>query len=90
MTLGYPIKIGPVTVTPQAFFFNLLNRQQVTLKDVRFSTSQPAGYTNCSGFTFPPPCTLFDANQQQTNPNYDTFTERQSPRLFRAAVKISF
>ncbi len=62
----------------------------MTLKDVRYSTSQPAGYTNCSGVTYPPPCTLYDPNQQQTNANYDTFTQRQAPRLFRFALKFTF
>jgi hypothetical protein len=90
LTLGYPIALGPVTVTPQVFLFNLLNKQQVTLKDVRYSTAQPEGYTSCSGFTYPAPCSLFDPNQQQTNENYDRFTARQAPRLFRAAIKVSF
>ncbi|MGH9368586.1 MAG: TonB-dependent receptor [Thermoanaerobaculia bacterium] len=80
MTLGYPVKIGPVTVTLQAFAFNLLNRQQRTLEDVRFSTSQPAGY----------PDTILDPNQQQTNTNYGKITTQQAPRLFRFAAKVSF
>ncbi|MDQ2978995.1 MAG: TonB-dependent receptor, partial [Acidobacteriota bacterium] len=80
LTLGYPIAIGPVTVTLQAYVFNLLNRQTETLEDVRFSTSQPAGY----------PATLFDPNQQQTNSNYGKITQRQDPRLFRGSVKIAF
>jgi TonB dependent receptor/Carboxypeptidase regulatory-like domain/TonB-dependent Receptor Plug Domain len=90
LTLGYPIALGPVTITPQLYVFNLFNKQQVTLKDVRYSTSQPAGYTNCSGVTFESPCTLYDPNQDQTNPNYNTFTQRQAPRLFRFALKVSF
>jgi outer membrane receptor protein involved in Fe transport len=90
LTLGYPIPLGPVTVTPQVFLFNVINAQQVTLKDVRFSTSQPAGYTSCSGVTYPPPCSLYDPNQQQTNTNYGNYTQRQAPRLFRAALKVTF
>jgi len=90
LSLGYPVAIGPVTVTPTVYLFNALNRQQATLKDVRWSTSQPAGYTNCSGTSYPPPCTLYDPNQQQTNPNYGFVTQRQQPRLFRAALKVTF
>jgi hypothetical protein len=90
LTLGYPIALGPVTITPQVYAFNLLNMQQVTLKDVRYSTSQPAGYTSCSGVTYPAPCSLYDPNQQQTNPNYNNFTTRQAPRLFRFALKVTF
>ncbi len=90
LTLGYPIGIGPVTVTPQVFLFNLLNRQTPVLYDVRYSTTQPAGYTNCSGASFPPPCTLYDPNQEQTNPSYGKVTQRLNPFLFRGAVKITF
>ena len=90
LSLGYPIALGPVTVTPTVYLFNALNRQTATLKDVRYSTTQPAGYTNCSGVDYPPPCTLYDPNQQQTNPNYGFVTQRQSPRLFRFALKVTF
>jgi outer membrane receptor protein involved in Fe transport len=90
LSLGYPIGLGPVTVTPTVYLFNVFNAQQVTLRDVRYSTSQPEGYTNCSGVTYPPPCSLYDPNQQQTNPNYHNVTQRQQPRLFRAALKVTF
>jgi hypothetical protein len=93
LTLGWPIQLGPVTITPQLFVFNLLNKQQETLEDVRFSTSQPAGYSNCvgpKGSLSNPGCTILDPNQQQTNPNYGKITQRQDPRLFRGAVKVSF
>jgi hypothetical protein len=90
LSLGYPIAIGPVTVTPTAYLFNALNRQQETLQDVRYSTSQPQGYTNCSGVTYPAPCTLYDPNQQQTNTQYGNVTQRQAPRLFRASIKVTF
>jgi hypothetical protein len=90
LTLGYPIKLGPATITLQAYVFNMFNRQEETLEDVRFSTSQPAGYTNCFGNLDNPGCTILDPNQQQTNPNYGHITQRQAPRLFRGAVKVSF
>jgi hypothetical protein len=80
LTLGYPLQLGPVTITPQLYVFNLIGRQQDILEDVRWSTSQPAGYPN----------TIFDPNQQQTNPNYGKITTRSDPRLLRGAVKISF
>jgi len=41
LTVGFPIAMGPVTITPQVYIFNLLNRQQRTLEDVRYSTTQP-------------------------------------------------
>jgi hypothetical protein len=80
LTLGFPIQLGPVSITPQLYVFNLIGRQQNVLEDVRWSTSQPAGYPN----------TIFDPNQQQTNPNYGKITTRSDPRLLRGAVKISF
>ncbi|HXM75894.1 MAG TPA: hypothetical protein VN971_03895, partial [Thermoanaerobaculia bacterium] len=80
LTLGFPIQLGPVSITPQLYVFNLIGRQQDVLEDVRWSTSQPAGYPN----------TIFDPNQQQTNPNYGKITTRSDPRLLRGAVKISF
>jgi Carboxypeptidase regulatory-like domain/TonB-dependent Receptor Plug Domain len=80
LSLGYPITFGPVTVTAQLYAFNIFNNQIRTLTDVRYSTSPPAGY----------PDTLYDPNQQQTNPNYGRVTQRQDPRLFRGALKISF
>ena len=90
LTLGYPLALGPVTITPQIYMFNLLNRQQVTLKDVRYSTSQPAGYTNCSGVDVsralhplrPEPA----ADQRELRHVH----ARQAPRLFRFALKVSF
>src|SRR5262249_17166869 len=89
LTLGYGIQAGPVTITPQLYVFNLIGRQLPVLQDVRYSTSQPAGYLNCGNLA-DPGCTIFDPNQQQTNPNYGKVTARQSPRLLRGAVKISF
>jgi outer membrane receptor protein involved in Fe transport len=89
LTLGFPIQAGPVTITPQLYVFNLIGRQIETLEDVRYSTSQPAGYQFCGDLS-DPRCTIFDPNQQQTNPNYGKVTQRQDPRLIRGAIKISF
>jgi hypothetical protein len=91
LTVGVPIAMGPVTITPQVYIFNLLNRQQRTLEDVRFSTTPPAGYTDCVDFGIDSPgCTLYDPNQHQTNPNYGKITQRQAPRLIRGTVKVTF
>ncbi len=34
LTLGYPLAIGPVTVTLQAYVFNVFNNQFRTSQDV--------------------------------------------------------
>jgi hypothetical protein len=80
LTLSYPLRIGPATVTLQAYVFNLFNNQIATSRDTNWSTSAPADY----------PASIYDPNQQQTNPEYGKVTTRQEPRLFRAAVKVSF
>jgi hypothetical protein len=80
LTLGYPISIGPLTVTLQAYLFNLFNNQIAISRDDQWSTSPPAGF----------PETIYDPNQEQTNTEYGKVTGRSEPRSFRAALKISF
>jgi hypothetical protein len=80
LTLGYPITIGPVTVTLQAFLYNIFNNQIRTQQDTAYTINQPAGY----------PDTLYDPNVPSNNPNYEHILARQDPRLFRAAVRVSF
>jgi hypothetical protein len=80
LTLEYPILFGPVTVTLQGYLYNLFNNQIPTGRDQDWSNQRPADY----------PDSLFDANQPQSNPYYGLTTERQEPRLFRAAVRVSF
>ena len=80
LTLGYPIAIGPTTVTLQAYLFNVFNKQIAVDRDNTWSISPPAGF----------PATIFDPNQEQTNPEYGKITHRQEPRVFRAAVRVSF
>ena len=80
LTLGYPVKLGPVTATLQLYVFNFFNNQIPLERDNVWSTSPPPDY----------PSSLYDPNQQQNNPNYGKVVARQSPRQFRAAVRVSF
>jgi hypothetical protein len=80
LTLGYPIAIGPATVTLQAYLFNLFNNQIPVSRDTTWTDQQPNNY----------PDTIYDPTQPSTNVNYGKVTGRSSPRLFRAAVKVSF
>jgi hypothetical protein len=80
LTLGYPIAVGPVTVTVQAYLFNAFNNQIATSRDEAWSSSPPDGF----------PATIYDPNQEKSNLEYGKVTSRQEPRYFRAAVKISF
>ncbi len=80
LTLSYPIAIGPATVTLQAYLFNVFNKQIAISSDEAWSNQQPADY----------PASLFDPNQEQNNPEYGKITGRSDPRVFRAAVRVSF
>jgi hypothetical protein len=80
LTLTYPISIGPVTVTLQAYVYDLFNNQIATSTNTAWTLNQPANY----------PASLFDPNQKSDNPEYGKITTRQDPRSFRAAVRVSF
>jgi hypothetical protein len=82
LTVGYPFAVGPVTVTAQAYLFNVFNNQIRTQQDVGYTTRRPPGY----------PDTLYDPNvpPDRVSPTYGKILARQDPRLFRAAVRISF
>jgi len=80
LTLGYPIAIGPVVVTVQAYVYNLFNNQIATGTDEAWTIDQPLNY----------PRSLYDPDQQPNNPEYGKVTSRQEPRSLRAAVKVAF
>jgi hypothetical protein len=80
LTVAYPFPIGPVTVTLQAFLYNLFNNQLPTSQNVVWTSQPPPDY----------PASLYDPNQPQNNPNYGKIQTRQDPRMFRAAVRVSF
>jgi hypothetical protein len=67
-------------MTLQAYAFNLFNNQIETQEDVGYTIHQPAGY----------PASLYDPNVPSNNPNYGKILSRQSPRLLRAMVRVSF
>jgi outer membrane receptor protein involved in Fe transport len=80
LTLSYPILVGPATVSLQGYLFNIFNKQIAVDRDNVWSLYAPDGY----------PATIYDPSQQQTNPYYGSVTRRSNPRLFRAAVKVTF
>ena len=80
LSLSYPILLGSVTVTLQAYAFSLFNHQTVSAIDTQWSTGPPRDY----------PSSLYDPNQDQNNPEYQKINTRESPRFFRAAIKVSF
>ncbi len=80
LTLSYPIVFGPLTVTLQAYVFNLFNNQIAISRDEAWSTSPPEGF----------PATIYDPSQEPVNPDYGKVTRRSEPRSFRAALRITF
>jgi hypothetical protein len=80
LTLGYPFRVGPATVTVQAYVFNLFNNQIATSRDDSWSNNAPPDY----------PASLYDPNQEQNDPEYGKTTSRQEPRSIRGSLKISF
>jgi hypothetical protein len=73
-SLAYEFKAGPVTITPRLYVYNVLNRQGETRVSDAFN---PDGAFDASG------------NAIQ-HPNYGKILERQAPRLFRVAMRLSF
>jgi hypothetical protein len=82
LMLGYPLTVGPVTVTAQAYVFNVFNNQIRTRQAVAYGIRRPPGY----------PDTLYDPEvpADRVNPNYGRIRERQDPRIVRGAIRIAF
>ena len=84
LTVGYPIPVGPATVTLQAYLYNVFNNQIPTDQVEGYIRSRPPGY----------PGTLYDPDAPPSctciNSIYGKIAARQDPRLFRAAVRVSF
>jgi hypothetical protein len=102
MSLGYNINVGPVTITPQVYAFQLLNRQTATAVDQRFNpnasfVTDPTspfygqagvqpGTTGIAGNECPANATAPCTD----NPNYRKTTAQTGPRQFRFALKVTF
>ncbi|MCM3877701.1 MAG: TonB-dependent receptor [Thermoanaerobaculia bacterium] len=100
LSLGYELKVGPVTITPQLYIFNLLNRQTVTHVDEGFN---PNGYfvtNHASPFygqagvepgTAGPDGTVCAASVPcSDNIDYRKADVRGAGRSIRVAVKATF
>jgi hypothetical protein len=74
LALGYQFQVGPVSITPRLFVFNLLNRQGETRVSDDFN---PTGDFDEAGYDL-------------QYVDFGKILERQEPRLFRAAIRISF
>jgi hypothetical protein len=101
-SLGYNLNVGPVTITPQAYVFQLLNRQTTTAVDQRFNpsasfvsdpTSPFYGQAGVQPGTTGPAggdCPAAAIAPCTDNPNYRKTTAQTGPRQFRFALKVTF
>ena len=102
LSLGYNFVVGPVTVTPQAYAFQLLNRQTITAINTAFNPSgtfvtDPAspfyGQAGVQPGTTGPNGNDCPANAPAPctdNQNYRKTTAQTAPRQFRFALKVTF
>jgi hypothetical protein len=103
LSLAYNINVGSVTITPQLYIFNLLNRQTVTAPDQRFNIF--GNYVTTKGSPFygqagvepgkTDPVSGYYCPASATAPctdnaDYKKATARVGARFLRAALKISF
>ncbi len=98
VSLGYNLNVGPVTITPQLYLLNALNRQTVTSYDATFN---PGGafVTNANSPFYgqageepgsAPNCPAAATAPCPDNPDYLKANIRNNPRLFRVALKVTF
>jgi outer membrane receptor for ferrienterochelin and colicin len=82
--LGYPIRLGPVTVNLIADVFNLINAQRPILLDQRYNFAQFANADYVCGSD--------PANEDEgkCNERYGGAFLRQAPRSLRLGARISF
>jgi hypothetical protein len=97
LSLAYNANIGPVTITPQLYVFNVLNRQTVTAYDNTFNpggafVTDPtspfygqAGVEPGTGI-----CPAAASAPCADNPDYMKGILWTNPRLLRVALKVTF
>jgi hypothetical protein len=102
LSLAYNLNVGPVTVTPQVYIFNVLNRQTITGINNQFNPNGSYVTTKTSPFygqggvepgKTGPDGTLCPASSTapcSDNQDYRKVTSRVGSRLIRAALKITF
>jgi hypothetical protein len=75
MSLGYNFNVGPVTITPQAYLYNIINKQFPVAYQTVLNTN---GSFNAAG------------EPVLDEPDYLKVVQRNNPRLLRVALKVTF
>ncbi len=97
MSLGYNLNVGPVTITPQFYAFQLLNRQTATSIDENFNvngsfvTDPTSPLYGQPGLVPDGTCPVNSVTGTcSDNVNYRKTLTQTGPRQFRFALKVSF
>jgi hypothetical protein len=97
LSLSYDLNLGPVTITPMVYLFNVLNRQTATRLDTDFNDGGSFVETEGSPYYGQPgvepgtgACPASATSPCTDNPDYRKAYQFTSPRLLRAALKITF
>ncbi len=99
LSMSYNANIGPVTVTPQVYLFNVLNRQTATAYDTQWNLAGSFGSVDdpTSPFYGQPglapgeqTCPAAATAVCPDNPDYGKIALRGNPRLLRVALKVTF
>ena len=101
LSLGYNLNVGPVTVTPQLYLLNALNRQTITAYDTFFNlagsfVTDPSSPFYGQAGVKPgdhigengPVCG--SSTPCSDNPDFLKALTRNNPRLLRVALKVTF
>ncbi len=97
LSLAYNMNVGPVTITPQVYLFNVLNNQTITAYDTNFNTAGSFVTDTTSPFygqagvqPGTANCPASAAAPCSDNPDFLKSTVQNNPRLLRAAIKVTF
>ena len=97
LSLAYNMAVGPVTITPQIYLFNVINNQTISAFDTNFNTAGSFVTDTTSPFYgqagLAPgegTCSAAATSPCPDNPDYLKSTIQNNPRLLRAAIKVTF
>jgi outer membrane receptor for ferrienterochelin and colicin len=82
--VGYPLRLGPITVNLLADVFNVLNVQKPVLLDQRYNFAEFSNAQYVCGSNADPD------DEGKCNERYGTAFLRQAPRTLRLGARVSF